>query len=138
MSTTDEYKLPFLNPAKANKYPNSSDVYGTCSALDDINDIIPEDQVQDRVPDYVFDAIATLGQALPHPDDPENQKRVTPDFLLELFGPITARAIVIAVIYAVEVTFRKEGDARNPHRPKWHSEKWRFVAKELGIGQISW
>ena len=133
MTKTNEHKLPFLSPRKADKYPDANDVYGTLSAIEIINEKVPEGQVQDRIPDYVCKAILELFRSLPHPDDPENLKRVTPDLLLKMFGPITARALVIAATYTAEKGLRKCLSFRDPSDIPRFDTRWRFVAKELDL-----
>ena len=124
-------------PSETEFYPDARDVYYISINIQNINEWLPKDQVQVRIPDYVHEAICKLQCVLPRTDDSENKKRVTPDLLLELLGPITARTLVIAAIYVEDIVVRKNL-AVIPNLSRRFSSKWSFVARGLGIGEISW
>ena len=112
---------------KCERYPDAHDVYNTGIAFSLINALVPDYEVQDRIPDFLCEAVDRLFDTLSPPDITEGETNAAPQVLLEMLGPITARALVIAAIYALEMSLRTDPLA----------VKWCLVAKELEIGRIS-
>lgn len=138
--TKDEvrFAVTHLCPGGDKMYLDVGEFYTSCLILESVYLRVPEDQIKSRIP-YFFYRVAFDFHTSLEPYWWEDKNIVTPALLLELLGPITARAIVIAMVHImqVEVYFEEDPNDQGPSRLNLIAAKWRFIANEMKLGSFS-
>ena len=120
------------NTSEDEMYLNPAEVHTTFLTLERINMQLPEDQIKIPMPEFFVKAAGDLlGSLKPYYE--ENKKIVTPDLLLKLLGPITAPALVIAVIHACEIP---KGESQSWCRSDSIGAKWRLLANKMMLADF--